>query len=76
MGQILVRNVSDHALETFRKRAKARGTSLEQIIRELIEAHAPYTPQERAEAFKRLRDMTKGGPLAPMSLDEIREGLE
>lgn len=76
MGQILVRNVSDHALETFRKRAKARGTSLEQVIRELIEAHAPYTPQERAEASRRILAQTKNGPLPSMSLDEIREGLE
>ncbi|MBA3520799.1 MAG: hypothetical protein H0T75_24890 [Rhizobiales bacterium] len=75
MGQILVRNVSDHAIDTFKFRAKFKGTSLEQEIRELIEAHAPFTPVERAAAARAIREKTKG--IAPsMTLDEIREGLE
>lgn len=75
MGQILVRNVSDHALESFRWRAKRNGTSLEQEVRALIEQSAPYTPQERLAASRAIRAMTKG--IAPsLTLDEIREGLE
>ena len=75
MGQILVRNVSDHAIDTFKFRARVKGTSLEQEIRELIEAHAPFTPEERAAAARAIREKTKG--IVPsMTLEEIREGLE
>ena len=75
MGQILVRDVSDHALDTFRWRAKRNGTSLEQEIRELIEAQSPYTPEERVAAAREVRARMKG--FAPsLTLDEIREGLE
>ena len=44
-GQVLIRNVSDRAIDTFKDRAKLKGTSLEQEVRELIEAHAPFTPE-------------------------------
>jgi plasmid stability protein len=75
MGQVLVRNVSDRAIDTFKYRAKLKGTSLEQEVRELIEAHAPFTPEERAASARAIREKTKG--VAPsMTLDEIREGLE
>jgi plasmid stability protein len=75
MGQILVRNVSDRAIDSFKFRARMKGTSLEQEVRELIEAHAPFTPEERATAARAIREKTKG--VAPsLTLDEIREGLE
>ena len=75
MGQILVRNVSDRAIDSFKFRARIKGTSLEQELRELIEAHAPFTPKERAAAARAIREKTKG--IAPsLTLDEIREGLE
>ncbi|MGE0212557.1 MAG: hypothetical protein AB7S41_12745 [Parvibaculaceae bacterium] len=75
MGQILVRNVDDRAIETFKLRAKLKGTSLEQEVRELIERNAPFSPEERAAAARDIRSRTKG--IAPsLTLDEIREGLE
>lgn len=75
MGQILVRNVSDRALDSFRLRAKLKGTSLEQEVRELIEDHAPFTPEERVAAARSSREKTKG--VAPsLTREEIREGLE
>jgi hypothetical protein len=36
MAQILVRNVEDGIKETLRKRAKARGHSLEEEVREIL----------------------------------------
>ena len=75
MGQILVRNVSDFALETFRIRAKNNGTSLEQEIRALIDRNAPFTPEERVAFSRAMRAKTKGRA-EPLTLDEIREGLE
>lgn len=75
MGQILVRNVSDHALNSFRMRAKAKGTSLEQEIRALIEREAELTSEEKVAISRRIRSHSKGG-MTPLTLDEIREGLE
>ncbi len=75
MGQVLVRNVSDAALDSFRDRAKLKGTSLEQELRALIEIHAAYTPDERVAASRAIRAMTPG--IVPsLTLEEIREGLE
>ncbi len=75
MGQILVRNLSDSAIESFKQRAKFKGTSLEQEVRALIESHAPFTPEERVEVARAISQRTKG--VAPsLTLDEIREGLK
>ena len=74
MGQILVRNVSDDAIDSFKFRAKIKGTSLEQEIRELIESQAPFTPEERVAVSRYFRSKTKPSPA--LTLDEIREGLE
>ena len=75
MGQVLVRNVSDAALDSFRDRAKLKGTSLEQELRALIERHAAYTPEERVAAARAILAMTPG-IVSSLTLEEIREGLE
>jgi plasmid stability protein len=62
MGQVLVRNVSDDAIDSFKFRAKVKGTSLEQEIRELIESHAPFTPEERVAVSRYFRSKTKPSP--------------
>ena len=75
MGQILVRNVSDQALSALKLKAKAKGNSLEQEVRNLIEANAPYSPQERLMASRQVREPQQD--VAPaFTLEEIREGLE
>ena len=75
MGQILVRNVADSAIDSFKHRARQKGTSLEQELRELIEAHAPFSPEERVAAARAIRDQTRGVS-ASLTRDEIRDGLE
>ncbi|MET0604902.1 MAG: hypothetical protein ABWZ80_00450 [Beijerinckiaceae bacterium] len=75
MGQVLIRNVPDETIEVFRQRAKANRRSLEQELRDLLERNRPYTPEERLAAIRYQRSLAKG-PAEPMSLDEIREGLE
>ena len=75
MGQILVRNVSDRAIDSFKSRARAKGTSLEQELRELIESKAKLTPEEKLAASREIR--SRQAEVAPsLTLDEIREGLE
>lgn len=72
MAQVLIRNLRDDVLEAHRSRAKARGRSLEQELRELIEKSAPYTPEERVAVVERFERLTPPGPRTdPVAL--IRE---
>ncbi len=72
MAQVLIRNLPDDVIEAHRERAKARGRSLEQELREVIERAAPYTPEERLAAALRFQSMTPPGPRSdPVEL--IRE---
>ena len=62
MAQVLIRNVSDDAIAAHRARAKGKGQSLEQELRELIEAAAPCTADERLALAARFQDRTPPGP--------------
>ena len=75
MGQVLIRNVPDATIEAWKARAKLKGHSLEQELRDLLETGKPYTPEERVEAS--LRFLSRF-PMAvqPLSPDDIRDGLE
>lgn len=80
MGQVLVREVADEAIDFFERRARVVGRTLEQELRELIERqatcmHIPFTPEEREEALRRM-EARQAAPTPAMTLDEIREGLE
>ena len=75
MGDIILRNVPDFALDTFRMRAERKGTTLEHELRELIEKNAPFTPEERVAASREMRSRTIG-VAEPLTLEEIHEGLE
>jgi antitoxin FitA len=75
MAQVLIRNIDDDTLEAYRQKARIKGVSLEQELRNLLETNKPFTRQERVIASRSLRRMTAG--VAPsLTLDEMREGLE
>jgi plasmid stability protein len=61
MGQVLVRNLEDHVIESLKTKADLKGHSLEQELREVITAAAPLTPEEKVVLADRLRAMV--GPL-------------
>ena len=75
MGQILVRNLDDGVISAFKYRAKIKGSSLEQEIREVIERGAKLTPAEKVAIS---RDIRSRQPKVsePLTRDEMREGLE
>ncbi|TDR95902.1 FitA-like ribbon-helix-helix domain-containing protein [Enterovirga rhinocerotis] len=74
MAQVLIRNVDEDTVESYRQKAKIKGISLEQELRNLLEAHKPFTPDERLAVSRAIRAKQKG--VAPsLTLDEIREGL-
>lgn len=75
MAQVLIRNVDEDTVESYRQKAKIKGISLEQELRDLLQNNKPFTPEERLAFSRRVRAMQRG--VAPsMTLDEIREGLE
>ena len=62
MGQVLIRNLSDVAIEAHRRRAKALGHSLEQELRTLIESTAAYTAAEKLAVAEWAQSLTPAGP--------------
>jgi plasmid stability protein len=75
MAQVLVRNIAEETVESYRQKAKIKGISLEQELRDLMERNKSFTPEERVAISRRLR--AEFGELQrSLTLDEIREGLE
>lgn len=75
MGQVLIRNVPDEIIATYKTKAQLTGKSLEQVLREALERNAPFTPEERA-AFSKMFHAHFKEPVPTMSKDEYRERLE
>jgi plasmid stability protein len=75
MGQVLIRNVPEETIESFKKKAELHGHSLEQELRELLERNQPFTPEERVALSRSFRSRHEGIQRS-LTLDEIREGLE
>jgi plasmid stability protein len=62
MGQVIVRNLDDEVIETHRRRAKARGVSLEQELRDVLrEAAKP----DRDEILREMREIAAMTPELP-----------
>jgi plasmid stability protein len=75
MGQILIRNLDDDVIEVFKCRARIKGHSLEQEIRDLLNAHRRLTPEEKVAISREIRSRTKG-LVPPLTAAERGEGLE
>ena len=58
MGQVLVRNLDDRVIESFKTKAELKGRSLEQELRDVLTNAAPLTPEEKTTLFSKLRAMT------------------
>ena len=74
MGQVLIRNIPEGLIEVYKLKARLQGSSLEQVLRGVLENNAPLTPAERA-ALARHHVAEFPNVLEPLSKDEIREGL-
>ena len=58
MGQVLVRNLDDAVIASFKTKAELKGHSLEQELREVLTAAAPLTPEEKVALSRKLRSMS------------------
>lgn len=62
MGQVIVRNLDDAVIETHRRRAKARGVSLEQELRDVLRRAARSSRDELLAEMEEIRAMTPDLP--------------
>jgi plasmid stability protein len=74
MGQVLIRNVPEGLIDAYKAKARIKGKSLEQVLRELLERNAPFTPEERA-ALARQYVAEFPAPIPALTSEELREGL-
>lgn len=65
MGQVLVRNLSDDVISALKIKAELKGHSLEQELRRILEAAAPFTVEERLAFSKHIRDRSYGAGRQP-----------
>ena len=56
MGQVLVRNLDDRIIDSFKTKAELKGHSLEQELRDVLTRAAPLAPGEKVALFRRLRE--------------------
>jgi antitoxin FitA len=79
MGQVIVRQLNSSVIETHRRRAKARGVSLEQELRDVITRAATADREGLIRRVDDIRAMTPPPPLgvAMRSAEElIRENRD
>jgi plasmid stability protein len=73
VAQVIVRNLEDAVVEQHRARAKARGVSLEQELRDVLRHAARPSKEELLAEMDRCRAMTPKLPLGArrMSAEDI-----
>lgn len=58
MARVLVRNLDDEIVDALKRKAKLRGCSLEQELRDILAEAARPTVEERLALSDRLRSLT------------------
>ena len=71
MGQLLIRSVDDRVIATLTRKAKLKGHSLEQELREILKQAAGPTVEERLAMLDRVVAMQKK-PTKMLSEDVVR----
>jgi plasmid stability protein len=79
VGQVIVRNLDDQVIEAHRRRAKARGVSLEQELRDVLRRAARPAGEERLRRATEIAALTPTMPPgreptpAEVLIREVRE---
>lgn len=74
MATVQVRDLSEDAYETLRKRARSVGQSLQAYLHDLLEAEAAKTP--KAEVLAAMRETLARDPGPGISRESILADLE
>ena len=69
MAQALVRNLNDGTLADYRAAARAKGSSLEADLRELIERNRPRPERSREELIELARRIRAMSPVREVPSD-------
>ena len=72
MGQVIIRKLDDAVIAAHKRRAAARGVSLEQQLRDVLAEAAEPSREQLIADLRRIRAMTPKGPRID-STDLIRE---
>ena len=72
MGQVIIRKLDDAVSAAHKRRAAARGVSLEQQLRDVLAEAAKPSREQLIADLRRIRAMTPKGPRID-STDLIRE---
>lgn len=72
MGQVTVRRLDDTVIARHKERARAKGISLEEELRQVLTRAAEFSRQELIEDFRRIRASAKAGNW-PSGWELIRE---
>lgn len=72
MAQVLVRNLDDHVVNSFKTKAELHGRSLEQELRLALTKAAEWTVEEKIAFAERIR-ARQPKPLTTDSAEEIRQ---
>ena len=70
MAQVLIRNVERQMIDKFKTKAKLKGHSLEEELRETLKAAAPLTAEEKVALSRRLR-----ASMPPMKDFDVRAAI-
>jgi plasmid stability protein len=78
MGQVLIRNLDDEVIATFKLKAELNGNSLEQELRGWIQSGAALSHEEQVRAIelhqKRMRELGVRWPEGADPLSALRWG--
>jgi len=72
MGQVIIRKLDDAVIAAHKRRAAARGVSLEQQLRDVLAEAAKPSREELLERLAACRALTPPGP-RKLAEDLIRE---
>ncbi len=73
MAQVLIRNIDDTVIENLRLRAKIKGSSLEQELRDILTRASALTGEQRSALLSGFRAKHGSPSVSRQPEDVIRE---
>ena len=72
MAQVIVRSLNDRVVSVYKERARQKGHSLEQELRDTLIRNAQLSPEKKIALARKIRSQTTSVP-HPLAEDLIRE---
>jgi plasmid stability protein len=75
MAQVVIRNLDERVVDTLRTKARLHGRSLEQQLRDILNAAATLSTEEKLAVIDEFRARTPPGPQTD-SVELLRESRD